>query len=511
MKITIKEDVVMKKVLLGLFLLSFLVPHAKAAESGGPELKFDPNTVSAGAESKPAKDFVYGAQPIAKFGNDQNYIKLGGYGSMRFEADTGQDLNDTFTLRRLVFETDARIASRFRIYSELEFERFRKIELERNVVATPGGGLSVSQDIEGTTNSEISLEQAWFELTFRNWIKLRGGAVLVPLGRFNINHDDNLWNLPRRSLVDRGVPVLASTAAWDELGMGLNGDIEIGEKQKVNYQIYVVNGAILDATVEQNIQTRVGDTTLNETEAEFDISTGAFAHDVKNAKTVTGRVMYSPALGHEFGFSGYWGRYTPSYLPSENLTSFGFDTLHTWKNFDLEAEYIFTHFGGLRNVVNGLAAQIIDQESEGEDDSTSPGVENEVAFTPSAFASTKQGYWVELRYHLRPQFLTKSFFGKYFSDPQFIPILRWEQAFLSDRLVEATYSNGAVNSYVTQNRRVDRITAGMAFRLNPLAVFHLAYEYTQTNKGQALADVTNYLPTPSSRNSAVMFGAAFGF
>ena len=62
---------------------------------------------------------------------------------MRFEYNSGQDLKDTFTLRRLVLSIDARIASRFRIGTELEFERFRKVELERTTTFQPGGGATV--------------------------------------------------------------------------------------------------------------------------------------------------------------------------------------------------------------------------------------------------------------------------------------------------------------------------------------------------------------------------------
>src|SRR5262249_14262411 len=159
---------------------------------------------------------------------------------LRFSADSAEGIHDTFTLRRFVLTTDAKIASRFRIYSELEFERFRKIEIERSFNKNAEGGVSLTQDIEATNHSEISLEQIWFELAFTDYIRLRGGGVLVPVGRFNINHDDNQWNLPRRPLVDRGIPVLPSTAAWAELGVGLNGDIEIGEKGKLQYQAYVV-------------------------------------------------------------------------------------------------------------------------------------------------------------------------------------------------------------------------------------------------------------------------------
>ncbi len=483
----------------------------------GPVLKFDPpeNSSNPAPESQPAKKkedshFVYGKTPIAKFGNDQTYFKLGGYGAFRFEYNSGKDVNDTFTFRRFVLTTDAKVASRLRVYAEIEFERFRKIEVEQNT-GPVAGGFSVQQEIESTPNSEIAIEQAWMQIDFKDWLRFQGGAVLIPLGRFNINHDDNVWNIARRSLIDRGVPVLPSASAWDELGAGLNGDIELGEKSKLNYQIFVVNGAVLGSNLETKIVTRPGDTTLQEIEGEFGIQTGTFSRDIKNGKSVTGRLMYSPSLGHEFGFSGYWGRYTPGYLVNKNITSFGFDTLQIFKNFDFEAEYLFTRFGGLRSVLSSFASVVSANESAGENVAEGPGVETEAAFNATGLATTKHGYWVELRYHIRPQWLTNSWFGKYFSDPQFIPIVRIEQAFINNQVTALQFQNGSITNLQMQNRRVDRLTAGLAFRLSPLTVFQLDYEYTQTNKGAALSSVTNYLPTPSSRNQAVMFGVAFAF
>lgn len=477
-------------------------PQAYSAE---PELKFNPEE----AETKPTEN-RYGDKPLAKFGDDKTYFRMGGYGSIRFEADSAQGINDTFTFRRFVLTTDAQIASRFRIYSELEFERFRKIELEREFTTNDEGGVTLKQEIEGTNGSEIALEQAWFELEFANYVRFRGGGVLVPIGRFNINHDDNVWNLPRRPLVDRGVPVLPTTSAWDELGFGLNGDVELGEKSKLNYQIYVVNGVVLDAELEEVIKTRDPKRDELELEAEFGISTGTFSQDIKDGKAVTGRIAFSPALGHEIGLSGYWGRYTPDFLIGKNLTVFGFDWLSTFGNFDIEAEYVLSHFGGLDDVLVDFGAKAGQTEAEvAKEDS--PDLETKIKLKPSGLASTKHGYWVELRYHFRPAWLTKSWFGRHFSDPQLIPVVRWEQAFLQGMITDYEVVNGAVTDLQKENRRVDRATAGLAFRLNPLAVFQLAYEFTQTNSGKSLASVTNYLPTPNDRNHAFMFGAAFGF
>jgi hypothetical protein len=115
-------------------------------------------------------------------------VKIGGYGSTRFEANSATNENTTFTLRRLVLTGDAAIAPRLRSYFELEFERFR--ELEREVISK-NGGLTIKQAVAGTDESKIELEQAWLEFELVPQGKIRTGAVLVPLGRFHLYHDDN--------------------------------------------------------------------------------------------------------------------------------------------------------------------------------------------------------------------------------------------------------------------------------------------------------------------------------
>jgi len=121
-----------------------------------------------------------------------NRVKVGGYGSFRFESNSLGSVSNTFTLRRLVLTTDATISSRVHFYSELEFERFRKLELERPALEPSLGGVAARQAIEGTNQSEISLEQAYLQFELNDWLALRAGAMLVPLGRFNLHHDDNL-------------------------------------------------------------------------------------------------------------------------------------------------------------------------------------------------------------------------------------------------------------------------------------------------------------------------------
>jgi hypothetical protein len=436
-------------------------------------------------------------------------VKLGGYGSFRYEASNLDEAHSTFTFRRFVLTADANIAPRIRAYMELEFERFRKLELEKSLGAEEGG-LGAEQAIEGTNDSEIAFEQAWLQYDIEDWLKLRGGAVLVPLGRFNLNHDDNQWDLPRRSLVDRGVSVLPVPSAWDELGVGFLGEVPTGENSLLSYQAYVVNGVALGSEFEQVGRTR-GATEPGEQEVEIEITpeTGTFGSDVKDAKAVTGRLAWSPYLGHEMGGSFYFGQYTPDFLGKEDLWSLGLDGKTGVGPFEVEGQYIFTRFEGITNVARRLAAVAVEQEQG----VGSPDLESIVKFELANIARSKQGYWLDLRYRFWPSALSDTFLGRYFDNPQMVAVLRGEQVWFDEMLQEMAFSRGVVTDFDTDNRRLDRITAGLAYRPVPLVVFHLAYEFTQTNRGQSLAGVTNFLPAQENEDRAhtVMVGAAFGF
>jgi hypothetical protein len=60
---------------------------------------------------------------------------------------------------------------------------------------------------------------------------------------------------------------------------------------------------------------------------------------------------------------------------------------------------------------------------------------------------------------------------------------------------------------------VHRLTVGLAYRPTPLVGFTLAYEYTWTNGGKSLADVTNFLPAKEGEDHAhaLLVGMTFGF
>ena len=461
-------------------------------------------------EGGPEKPPAVPADTTAVYGNILPSVRVGGYGSFRFEASNLDEVGDTFTFRRFVLTLDAALAERLRSGIEVEFERFTSLELERETRAADGG-LRVEQAIEGSSESEISLEQAWLEYDLARWLRFKGGVVLVPVGRFNLHHDDNRWDLPRRPLVDRGIPVLPIKAAWPEVGMGFVGDVAAGPGS-LSYQAFVINGASLDTELETIAQTRTGDRNKVEIEAKLQPSRGTANIDLKHDKAFAGRLAYHLLPDYELGLSGYYGRYTPEFLRSEPLWAFGVDGKATFGAFEIEGEYLHSHFSHVSKVARSLA-QVASNQAVEIPAAASPDLELELELELAQLASTKHGYWFDLRYRFFPEWLRTSVLGRSFQNPQLIATLRWEQAWLSGLLRELTFENGAVTELERENRYINRLTLGLAYRPVPLVVFQLAYEFTYTNDGKSLADVTNFLPARAHEDTAhaLLVGVASGF
>jgi hypothetical protein len=477
---------------------------ARPSATVSPPVSSPPVTVSQPAQQPTAPTGAPLESPPALRPGWLTDFKIGGYGSTRFEASSLKDNNNTFTFRRFVLTGDATVGERLRGVFELELERFTELEVERRA-PVEGGLRGFSQSIEGTNHTEISLEQAWVEFALADWARFRAGAVLVPLGRFNLNHDDNRWDLPRRSLVDRGVPVLPSTAAWTEVGMGFSGDIPTERWGTFTYQVYVMNGVTLSSSIETVARGS------GELEAEVEITPrrGTADLDIKRDKAGALRVGWSPALGHDIGISGYYGRYTPDFLPAEPLWAFAVDGKTTLGPFEIEAEYVFTRFQGIRRVAEGFARAVADRSLSTDLTPLNTTVEFELA----GLAKTKQGYWLEVRYRLFPDFLRNSILGRRLENPQFILVGRMEQVWLDGLVEEVDFTGGQLTSLTSENRWINRATLGVAYRPVPTVVFQAALERTWTNPGKSLASVTNFLPARANESTmnAFLFGVAFGF
>ena len=418
-------------------------------------------------------------------------VHIGGYGSIRGEVNDLEEESDTFTFRRFVLTADAHVTDRLQTYLELEFERFAELELEKEISAEPGE-FEAKQVVEGTDGSEIALEQAWARYVIDPALNFEMGAVLVPLGRFNILHDDNQWNLTRRPLVDRGAEVLPSPAAWPELGIGFTGGVPLTGGGLLDYRLYAVNGVQLDLEFEQEIKSEDG---MTETvvEAEFEPSQGTFSKDLNDGKAVAGRLAYKPVPGHEIAVSGYYGRYTPEFLDDESVWSVGLDGLNTFAGLELEYEFIHTDWGDVEDVIADFERVVPTLAGEG----TVGTIKSEAEFAVSGLSKSRTGYWLEMRYPLQPTWLQESILGRGFANPLLEPTFRFEQVFF----------NGVDN-----DADLHRATLGLAYRPLPTWAFALAGEYTWTNE-DSLDGLTNFINAAEDEDDAfaATVGVAFAF
>lgn len=490
---------------------------ALKAEVSGRATVADQKTAGAISNAMPVQELTSAKETSPPLGKGVyslgDRVRIGGYGSARYEAnDIGGNhfvpggSAKGFTFRRLVITTDAHPSDRLQIYSEIEFERLLELEIERKI-GTEGGALRFEQGVEGPNGGSIELEQAWAQFNFAKNHGFRFGIVLAPLGRFNINHDDDYWDVPRRTLTDRDAPVLPVKSAWREMGAGFVGHTRAGSSGQFNYQFYVLGGATLNFALNQIVQapgSSEGGKLVSE--AELGLGTGAF-DGTRSAQAVSYRLAYSPRLGSEIAFSGYHGKYTPPFLSvSERINAFGVDGNFKHKGFEVEGEFIASDFGNVQNVVRKFGERIIASSAEGRG-SAGDDLSSEIEFSLEGLARRRYGFWTDFKYHWRPQFLKGSFLGRGFEDPVLIPIFRYERVWLKDLVTELGIEKGLVSNLEQENRSQDRFTLGLSYRPVPTFAFQLAYEHNERRSGSALI----FPALPLHSTNGFLAGLSFGF
>lgn len=432
-------------------------------------------------------------------------LHIGGYGSFRFDSGDAPGQASSFTFRRFVITTDARITDRLRIYSETELERLIELEVEKSAVRT-AGGVNFESAIEGNAGAELGLEQLWAQFDLGKGQAIRGGLILPPLGRFNILHDDDYWDVARRTLVDRNASVIPVPSAWRELGLGLVGGFDVGETGKLQYQAYVMNGATLDFNVENIVQTRTPSRNKLEMESSFGMASGA-ADGTKNSDAFAWRLAFSPTLAGELAISGYHGVYTPNFLGrSERMNSLAFDGKWRFGSFEVEGEYVYSDFGNTQRVAESFA-QAINSSAANTGSTETANLENEIEITLEGLAKRRWGFWFDAKYHWRPDWLKKSFLGRGFEDPQIIPIVRFERVWLDRSIEELAFDAGAITSFETANLSQDRITIGINYRPTLQFGFQLAYERNNRREGDRMI----FPDTDAKATNGLLMGWTFSF
>jgi hypothetical protein len=446
-----------------------------------------------------------GVRPGGVSAGDQ--VTIGGYGSVRYEINSLDEPKPAgFDFRRFVLATDISPNDRLKAYIELEFERFGEIEVERAVERT-ADGVAFKEELEGGNGSEISLEQMWGQYKFGAPFSVRFGQILPPLGRYNINHDDDRWNIPRRTLVDRNVPVLPVKAAWTELGAGFLGSMDVGKSGQLLYQAYVVNGAIIDFAVEKAVEGEIDEPGISKLAAELSLTRGP-VNGEGGTRAGAWRLAYSPQLGAEIAVSGYHGKYTPEFMDPihANINAFGLDGIYERGAFAVEGEYIDTDFGNSDRVVQAF----IDTVTGSTGLPPLPGAEGtETEFALKNLDSGRHGYWIEGRYKFWPtKWGEKNVLHKGFDDPQLTWVLRYERATVQDAIDEVAIENGEIEFGDRQTLRQERTTIGLSYRPLQSVVFAIALEHNRRLEGDVLLFPFG---KESQAYTDLIVGMAFGF
>ncbi|MDH4087543.1 MAG: hypothetical protein OEV27_08860 [Nitrospira sp.] len=342
---------------------------------------------------------------------------LGGYADVMYNILSRQNLDNpsrnSFGQQRLVPFIFADITDRVKFATEIEIER---------------GGTNSPQG-DGT----IQVEFAQLDYLIDERINLRGGILLMPVGKFNLLHDSPLNDLVDRPMVSR----LIIPSTWFEAGAGIYGTFYPSALSKIDYELYAVNGMTQTAGAVTDLGIRG--------------ARGSVSRDRDDSKAIVGRLAFSPMLGIEIAGSGYHGQYKPSTatVGSGNIDIFAVDWTLQRGPFELIGEAAWTRISN--NNATGVAGN---------------------AIGPAGMF----GYYVQGNYHFMPEIL-KRLAPSHFSDAStFTATVRWEQ-------IDTDTDNRTVGGANTlgNRRELDRLTVGLNFRPVEDMVFKINWQHNAQN------------------------------
>ena len=141
--------------------------------------------------------------------NTSKKLNIGGYASVDFTKPINSDIrtNASLDVSRMIISMGYSFSDKTQFLTEIEFEHVK----------------------------ELYVEQAFLNHSFNDFLNLRAGLMLVPMGIINEYHEPTTFNGVARPMVDR---VIVPTT-WREIGAGITGRIQ---DAGLKYQIYIFNG-----------------------------------------------------------------------------------------------------------------------------------------------------------------------------------------------------------------------------------------------------------------------------
>ena len=194
----------------------------------------------------------------------ESRLTIGGYGQIDYNQpiESGKYRNGNLDVHRFVLLFGYRFTDKLQLISEIEIEHVK----------------------------EVYVEQAFLNYRLNDFINLRGGLLLIPMGIVNEYHEPPTFNGVERPNVDKYIV----PTTWREIGAGISGTIA---PASMKYQLYVVNGF-----------SGYGET------ANFNGKNGLRGGRQKGAESYIGspnvsfKVDYFGFAGLNIGLAGYFGK-----------------------------------------------------------------------------------------------------------------------------------------------------------------------------------------------------------
>ncbi len=225
----------------------------------------------------------------------------------------------------------------------------------------------------GLPHGTADAEQAYVDLLLTQAFNVRAGVLLIPFGKFNLDHFD-----PRRDLIrPPSVARLVTPTTWSDLGFSAFGLIPISDNVKATYEVQVING----------LTDKFLATPGNIPDPGLQSARTGLRSDNNGDKAVVGRATLKFFDQYEVGLSGYRGDYKTG--SQDLITGIAFDTelkprnVRIWENFQLRSEFARFDIQG------------------------------------SPTLSSLWGYYIQLTYRFWPSVLNSTVLGRHFNNPTF--------------------------------------------------------------------------------------------
>lgn len=352
-------------------------------------------------------------------------LVIGGYGEVHYNQPFNSKIrgNGTLDVHRMVMLMGYNFSSKTQFVSEIEFEHV----------------------------SELYVEQAFLQHKLNNFINLRAGLLLIPMGIVNEYHEPTTFNGVERPVIDNRI----APTTWREIGFGLSGNV-IGASLK--YQAYVVNG-FNGYNGKGNLNGKNGFRSGRQRGAESFMSSPNF----------TAKVEYYGIRNLNLGLSGYFGKSQSTLyngLDKDNeaalakadssvvgISMIGADARYTLGGLQLRGQLYYT---GISNS---------DQYNQF----------TKVNNVPNDLGKAMMGYYVEAGYNvLKSASKTNS---------ELIPFLRYENLNTHQSTVSTLVKNEAYDNNV--------ITAGLTYKITSGAVLKADVQMVKAKSADEYSKVFN--------------------